>query len=99
MPGVDDDDLLQALTLLLQDIVLQLYKIMKDRWRSWLEFWADFRRRFGDSDFASRVREQISSRTQGPKEKVDDYLTQLEGLIAMLNNEVPLSEQLDWAYR
>ena len=99
MPGVDDDDLLQALTLLLQDIVLQLYKIMKDRWRSWLEFWADFRRRFGDGDFASRVREQISSRTQGPKEKVDDYLTQLEGLIAMLNNEVPLSEQLDWAYR
>ena len=26
-------------------------------------------------------------------------LTQLQGLIAMLKSEVPLAEQLDWAYR
>ena len=102
MPGVypkNDDDLWRALPLLLQDIALQWFRIRKNRWRSCLEFRADFRRRFGDYDFASRVREQISSRSQGPKEKVDDYLIQLEGLIAMLKHDVPLAEQLDWAYR
>ena len=96
---INDDVLLRALPLLLQDIALQWFRIRKNRWRSWSEFRADFRRRFGDYDFASRVREQISSRSQGPKEKVDEYLTQLEGLIAMLKDEVPLVEQLDWAYR
>ena len=96
---VNDDDLLRALPLLLQDIALQWFRIRKNRWRSWSEFRADFRRRFGYYDFASRVREKISSRSQGPKEKVDDCLTQLEGLIAMLKDEVLLVEQLDWAYR
>ena len=54
---INDDDLLRALPLLLQDIALQWFRIRKNRWRRRSEFRADFRRRFGDSDFASRVRE------------------------------------------
>ena len=56
-------------------------------------------RRFGNYDFKARVREQIFNRTQGPKESMDDYLTHLRGLIAMLKFKVPLVEQMDWAYR
>ena len=56
---INDDDLLRALPLLLQDIALQWFRIRKNRWRSWSEFRADFRRRFGDYNFASHVREQI----------------------------------------
>ena len=41
----------------------------------------------------------MSRRLQGLKEKINDYLTNVQGLITMLNNEVPMVEQLDWAYR
>ena len=95
---ISDDDMLRALPLLLKDVALLWFRIREDRWRSWPEFKADFRRRFSDYDFAARFKAQISSRTQGPKESINDYLTHLEGFIAMLRNEVPQVEQLDWAY-
>ena len=54
---------------------------------------------FGNCDFTARIREQIFTRTQGPKESVNDYLTHLRGLITMLRDRMPLVEKLDWAYR
>ena len=96
---IKDDDLLRALPMLLQDVALLWFWISKDEWRNWSEFKTAFRRRFFNYDFAARVREQIFNRTQGQKESVDDYLTYLRGLIAMLRDKVPLAEQLDWAYR
>ena len=96
---ISDDDLLRALPLLLKDVALLWFRIRRDRWRSWPEFRADFRRRFSDHDFTARVKAQISSRTQGPRESIDDYLTHLEGLIAMLEGRMSQTDQLDWAYQ
>ena len=96
---ISDDDLLRALPLLIKDVALLWFRISDEEWRNWPQFKTAFRRRFGNYDFAARVREQIFNRTQGPKESMDDYLTHLRGLIMMLRNRVPLADQLDWAYR
>ena len=96
---VTDDDLLRALPLLLKYVALLWFRISDDDWWNWPEFKIAFRRRFGNFDIEARVREQIFNRTQGPKKSMDDHLTHLRGLIAMLKVKVPLVEQLDWAYR
>ena len=96
---ISDDDLLRALPLLLKDVALLRFRISDDEWRNWTEFKTAFRGRFGNYDFAARVREQIVNRTQGARESMDYYLTHLQRLIAMLRDRVPLVEQLDWAYR
>lgn len=59
----------------------------------------EFRTHFGDDDFDRWVREQAQCRTQGKDESVDEYLTNLQGLINLLDDEVPIVEQLDWAHR
>ena len=69
---INDEDLLRALPLLFKDVPLLWFRISKNMWWTWSEFKTDFRRRFGEDDLAARVREQMSSQTQGLKEKVDD---------------------------
>ena len=96
---IKDFDLLRAVPMLLKDEALLWFQISKDKWRNCSEFMTAFRRRYGNYDSAARMREQIFIRTQGPKENLDDYLTQLRGLIAMLRDKVPLADQFDWAYR
>ena len=85
--------------MLLKDVALLWFQISDDEWRNCPEFKIAFRRRFGNFNFEARVRELIFNSTQGPKESMDDYLTHLRGLIALLKIKVPLDEQLDWAYR
>ena len=58
---INDDNLLRALSLLLQDVALLWLRIRINRWRSYLQFRTDCRRSFGDYDFAARIREEISS--------------------------------------
>ena len=85
--------------MLPQDVALSWFPISKDEWRNWSEYKTAFRRRFGNYDFAAKVREKIFKRTQGPKENVNDYLIHLRGLIAMLRDKILWAGQLDWAYR
>ena len=85
---ISDDDLLRALPWLLKDVALLCFRISNDEWQNWFEFKTAFGRRVGNHDFAARVREKIFTRTQGPQESVDNYLTHLRGLIVMLRDRV-----------
>ena len=62
-------------------------------------FKKEFKSHFGDDDFDRRIREQIQSRTQGKNERIDEYLTNIQGLINRLGNEIPVVEELDWDHR
>ena len=41
------------------DVALLWFRISEAEWRNWSQFKIAFRRRFGNYDFAARVREQI----------------------------------------
>ena len=66
---------------------------------SWSTFRRAFRSRFGNDNFDRRVRDQIRARTQGVKEKIEDYLTCLLGLYDKLDGPYSVEEQLDNAHR
>ena len=71
------------------------YIICMLQWTSWSTFRTAFRSRFCDDNFDRRVRDQIRARTQGAKEKIEDYLTCLLGLYDKLDGPYSVEEQLD----
>ena len=96
---VSDEELLMAMPVLLDGMALRWFDIHEHEFTTWKKFKKELRNRFGDDDFDRRIREQIQVRTQGKDESMDDYLTNLQGFIKHLHDEVPMVEQLDWAHR
>ena len=96
---VSDEELLMAMPVLLDGMALRWFDIHEHEFTTWKRFKKELRNRFGDDDFDRRIREQIQVTRQGKDESMDDYLTNLQGLIKHLHDEVPMVEQLDWAHR
>ena len=67
--------------------------------KSWSTFRTAFRSQFGNDNFHRRVRDHIRARTQGAKEKIEDYLTCLLGLYDKLDGPYSVREQVDNAQR
>ena len=91
--------MLLSLPVLLDGLALKWFKINEKNFYSWQKFKKEIKCHFGDDDFDRRIREQIHSRIQGKNERIDEYLTNIQGLINRLDNEIPVVEQLDWAHR
>ena len=96
---VTDDEMLLSLPVLLDGLALKWFKINEKNFYSWQKFKKEFKSHFGDDDFDRRIREQIHTRTQGKNERINEYLTNIQGLINRLDNEIPVFEQLDWTHR
>lgn len=80
---VSDSEIISDLPVLLSGIARLWYRNTKDTdmvWKTWDEFEFAFRCRFSDEDLDHRVKDQICTWTQCPKERIADYITCLMAL-------------------
>lgn len=96
---VSDTDLFRCLPFFLSGTALYWYRNRRSEWRTWDEFRAAWRTRFGDPDFQFALRDEILRRTQGEGEAVADYLTCMQALFDRLSPPWSLAEQLNYAHR
>ena len=88
---ITDDELLQCVPFLLAGVARSWYRTTGAHWRSFEEFERAWFGRFTSPDFQYALREEIRARTQHPRERVTDFLTNLRCLMERL--EPPLSER------
>ena len=96
---VADEVILRLLPFFLSGIALSWFRSNRFRWRSFGQFAAAFRSRFGDSDFQFELRQEVHRRTQGEREPVADYLTCMIALFDRLEPRMTEAEELSYAHR
>lgn len=92
------NQVLAAMSELLQGSALLWYRNNRFLWSSWEEFLGDFREYFLPADYDIRLEETITRRVQGPHEKGQDYLARLQTLLrrhGSMNHE----RTLYWLHR
>lgn len=88
---VTDEELLQCIPFLLSGVARNWYRTSGAHWRSFREFEHAWLGRFTNPDFQYALREEIRARTQHPRERVTDFLTNLRCLLERL--QPPMSER------
>ena len=88
---ITDEELLQCIPFLLSGVARNWYRTSGSQWRSFREFEQAWFGRFTSPDFQYALREEIRARTQHPRERVTDFLTNLKCLLERL--QPPMAEQ------
>lgn len=95
---VSDGDVFRCLPFFLSGTALYWYRAKRNNWRSWDDFVAAWRTRFGDPDFTFALKDEIMRRTQSEHEPVAEYITCMLTLFDRLSPPWPLYEQLNHVY-
>lgn len=81
MHSIRDKKIIQCIPVLLKDEALLWYRNNKRDWKTWEEFSADLKLFYLPSRVSIQLEEEISRRTQGPKESARDYILSLQTLM------------------
>ena len=99
MCPVDDAELFKCLPPFLTGPALYWFRNRRDGWRTWEEFVAAWRARFGKPDFQFALRDEILRRVQGEQEPVAEYLSCMQSFFERLSPPWTVEEQLNYAHR
>lgn len=94
-----DEELLQCVPFLLTGVARNWYRTTGAGWRSFREFEQAWFMRFTNPDFQYALKEEIRARTQHPRERVTDFLTNLKCLLERLRPPMPERDQIREAMR
>ena len=96
---VTDEELLQCVPFLLSGVARNWYRTTGAHWRNFQEFENAWFGRFTNPDFQYALREEIRARTQHPRERVTDFLTNLKCLLERVQPPLPERDQIREALR
>jgi len=96
---IADSDLFKCLPLFLSDMALYWVRLESENWRTWADFEAAWRTRFGNPDYQYALRDEVFRRTQGEHEAAVDFLTCLRALFSRMTPPWSVAEQLNLAHR
>lgn len=95
---IDGNELLPGISLLLKDNALLWYRNNRSRWQTWEAFEREFKQFYLPSDYAIRLEEEISRRTQRPTESGSDFVIALHTLLRRIPTMTP-EKMLYWFHR
>ncbi|KMQ86252.1 reverse ribonuclease integrase, partial [Lasius niger] len=96
---LEDEEIFKCLPFFLSGTAAHWFRLNKHLWRTWGQFEAAWRSRFGFPNFQFTLRDKIMRRRQGEEEPVVDYITCMQALLERLDPPWQLSEQLNYAHR
>ena len=95
-----DEDMLDALTELLQGVALQWYRQSRKNWLTWQDFCEAARSCFGvDRRFQARLEDEAQKRTQGRGEPTRNYVFRLLTMLSRFQEPWSTEKQLDLIYK
>ena len=96
---VTDEELLQCVPFLLSGVARNWYRTTGANWRDFRQFENAWFGRFTNPDFQYALKDEIRARTQHPKERVTDFLTNLKCLLERLQPPLQERDQIREALR
>ena len=96
---LEDEEIFKCLPFFLSGTAAHWFRLNKPLWRTWGQFEAAWRSRFGCPNFQFTLRDEIMRRKQGEDEPVVDYITCMQALLERLDPPWQLTEQLNYAHR
>ena len=96
--GVTDQDLLEALSDLLEGMATKWARLEKHRWKTGNDFVTDFLKHYGDPHYQIRIQHEAQVRTQGESEPVIDFITNYRHILKYLYPQPPLEDQVSTTY-
>lgn len=79
-----DETLFRAIPEVLTGDALLWYRMPRDPWCSWEDFLQEFRAMYFPPNYEERLEEEARNRTQGPNERVQDYVIAISTILRRL---------------
>ncbi|CAB0044275.1 unnamed protein product, partial [Trichogramma brassicae] len=99
LAGLTDRDLLLGLSETLTGTAAKWYRSNRYSFRTWDDFCKAARRMFGIDRYGhQQLLEQIKKRTQGPDERVAEYIICIQSVFNKLRPELDVQTQLDYLH-
>ncbi|CAB0037239.1 unnamed protein product [Trichogramma brassicae] len=99
LAGLTDRDLLLGLSETLTGTAAKWYRSNRYSFRTWDDFCKAARRMFGIDRYGhQQLLEQIKKRTQGPDERVAEYIICIQSVFSKLRPELDVQTQLDYLH-